>query len=144
MYLGRIVEIGRTPIVISNPLHSYRRVLVAVVPEADSEKVRHNEHVALRFEEIPKLADLEQIGGQGQLVACARLAQNGELVTHIEPPTLASTLVEQKSEAPILAMDREILEGFAPIGFFIGGEGWSCCCLSRVTARNGLSACAAR
>ena len=37
MYLGRIVEIGRTPDVIGNPQHPYTRALVDAVPEIDPE-----------------------------------------------------------------------------------------------------------
>jgi peptide/nickel transport system ATP-binding protein len=120
MYLGRIVEIGRTPDVIGNPAHPYTRALVAAVPEADPERTRNKEHVPLRSEEIPKLTDippgcafhprctfyqpgicdgqipvLQQIGGHKQLVACNPLARGGNLVPYVERETTVGLLVEQ-------------------------------------------------
>lgn len=56
MYLGRIVEIGRTPDVIGNPAHPYTRALLAAVPEADPDVTRHKVQIPLRSEEIPALA----------------------------------------------------------------------------------------
>jgi len=35
MYLGKIVELGLTDVVIGNPLHPYTRALVAAIPEPD-------------------------------------------------------------------------------------------------------------
>ncbi|MFN8531817.1 MAG: ABC transporter ATP-binding protein [Anaerolineae bacterium] len=58
MYLGRIVEIGRTPDVIGNPAHPYTRALLAAVPEADPELTRSKRPLVLRSEEIPKLTDI--------------------------------------------------------------------------------------
>jgi oligopeptide/dipeptide ABC transporter ATP-binding protein len=58
MYLGRIVEIGRTPDVIANPAHPYTRALLAAVPEADPELTRHKQHIPLRSEDIPRLTDI--------------------------------------------------------------------------------------
>ena len=40
MYLGRIVEIGRTADIIHEPLHPYTRVLIAAVPVPGEEKLR--------------------------------------------------------------------------------------------------------
>jgi peptide/nickel transport system ATP-binding protein len=120
MYLGRIVEIGRTPDVIGNPLHPYTRALVAAVPEADPEKARHKSHMTLRSEEIPKLTDippgcafhprcpffqpglcdtaiplLEQIEADSQLVACTPLTLKHDLVPYIEPATAVNILADQ-------------------------------------------------
>ncbi|MBE0688556.1 MAG: ABC transporter ATP-binding protein [Anaerolineae bacterium] len=58
MYLGRIVEIGRTPDVIGNPAHPYTRALLAAVPEADPELTRHKQAMRLRSDDIPKLTAL--------------------------------------------------------------------------------------
>jgi peptide/nickel transport system ATP-binding protein len=58
MYLGRIVEIGSTPDVIGDPQHPYTRVLLSAIPEADPEKTRSKQHIALRSEDIPRLTEL--------------------------------------------------------------------------------------
>lgn len=58
MYLGRIVEIGRTPDIIGDPQHPYTRVLLSAIPEADPEKTRTKQHIALRSEDIPRLTEL--------------------------------------------------------------------------------------
>jgi len=109
MYLGRIVEIGRTPDVIGNPQHPYTRALVDAVPEIDAE-FAHKEHLRLRSEEIPKLTAipqgcafhprcgffqpgvcdvavpvLEPVEGTSQLVACTPLTRTGALIPYSEP-----------------------------------------------------------
>lgn len=58
MYLGRVVEVGRTPEVVANPLHPYTRVLLSAIPEADPEKTRAKDHIQLRSEDIPSLTEL--------------------------------------------------------------------------------------
>jgi len=58
MYLGRIVEIGRTQDVVMNPQHPYTRVLLSAIPEADPERTRQKEHIQLRSEDIPRLTEL--------------------------------------------------------------------------------------
>ena len=55
MYLGKIVELGKTPDVIDHPAHPYTRALLSAVPEADPELTRHKRHLLLRSEEIPSL-----------------------------------------------------------------------------------------
>lgn len=55
MYLGRVVEIGRTQDVIQNPAHPYTRALLSAVPEADPDITRRKEPMPLRSEEIPSL-----------------------------------------------------------------------------------------
>lgn len=55
MYLGRIVEIGRTPDVIGNPSHPYTRALLAAVPEADPDVTRRKQPMRLRSDDIPRL-----------------------------------------------------------------------------------------
>lgn len=58
MYLGRIVEIGRTPDVIANPAHPYTRALLAAVPEADPDLTRHKQAIRLRSDDIPSLINI--------------------------------------------------------------------------------------
>jgi peptide/nickel transport system ATP-binding protein len=58
MYLGRVVEIGRTPDVIDHPAHPYTRALLAAVPEADPAVTRRKQPIVLRSEEIPRLTDI--------------------------------------------------------------------------------------
>jgi oligopeptide/dipeptide ABC transporter ATP-binding protein len=58
MYLGRVVEIGHTPDIIGDPQHPYTRVLLSAIPEADPDKTRSKQHIALRSEDIPRLTEL--------------------------------------------------------------------------------------
>lgn len=58
MYLGRVVEIGRTQEIIAEPQHPYTRVLLSAIPEADPERTRSKQHIQLRSEDIPRLTDL--------------------------------------------------------------------------------------
>jgi len=60
MYLGRIVEIGRTPDVIGHPAHPYTRALLAAVPEADPDITRAKQELPLRSEDIPGLLNIPQ------------------------------------------------------------------------------------
>lgn len=55
MYLGRIVEIGRTQDIIANPAHPYTRALLSAVPEADPDITRKKQQMKLRSEDIPSL-----------------------------------------------------------------------------------------
>lgn len=58
MYLGRMVEFGRTPQVVNEPQHPYTRALLSAVPEADPNLTRHKDRVALRSQDIPSLLNL--------------------------------------------------------------------------------------
>ncbi|RIK38807.1 MAG: peptide ABC transporter ATP-binding protein [Chloroflexi bacterium] len=58
MYLGRIVEEGPTPRVITDPRHPYTQALLAAVPEADPELAQHKRQIELRSSEIPSLLHL--------------------------------------------------------------------------------------
>lgn len=107
MYLGRIVEIGRTPDVIQNPAHPYTKALLSAVPEADPDITRRKQPMQLRSEDIPSLTaipsgcafhprcpffqpgicdrDLPELvvpEGLNQQVACTPLARQGELVLY--------------------------------------------------------------
>lgn len=55
MYLGRVVEIGSTPDVITNPSHPYTKALISAIPEADPELTRTKQRLELRSQEIPSL-----------------------------------------------------------------------------------------
>ncbi|GAB4529892.1 MAG: ABC transporter ATP-binding protein [Anaerolineae bacterium] len=55
MYLGRIVEIGRTQDVIQNPAHPYTRALLSAVPEADPNITQRKQPMQLRSDSIPSL-----------------------------------------------------------------------------------------
>jgi peptide/nickel transport system ATP-binding protein len=104
MYLGRIVEIGRTPDVIMNPAHPYTRALLQAVPEADPDVTRRKQPMELRGDEIPRLTaippgcafhprcpffvegvcdgqvpPLAQAVGYPQQVACTPLVRDGTL-----------------------------------------------------------------
>jgi len=54
MYLGRIVEIGRTSDIIHDPLHPYTRVLIAAVPVPGEEKLKQRVRIK---GEAPSSAD---------------------------------------------------------------------------------------
>ncbi len=58
MYLGRVVEIGRTQEIIASPQHPYTRVLLSAIPEADPNRTRSKAHIQLRSEDIPRLTEL--------------------------------------------------------------------------------------
>ncbi len=58
MYVGKLVEYGRTPRVIGAPLHPYTRALAAAIPAADPEAARRKAAVRLRSLDIPNLLDL--------------------------------------------------------------------------------------
>ena len=58
MYLGRIVEIGRTPDVIGNAQHPYTKALLAAIPEADPDLTRQKKPLELRGEDIPSLTNI--------------------------------------------------------------------------------------
>jgi peptide/nickel transport system ATP-binding protein len=58
MYLGRVVEIGRTQEIIAAPQHPYTKVLLSAIPEADPARTRSKTHIQLRSEDIPRLTEL--------------------------------------------------------------------------------------
>lgn len=108
MYLGRIVEIGRTPDVIMHPAHPYTRALLAAVPEADPDITRKKQPMQLRSDEIPSLIaippgcafhprcpfhaegvcdhavpQLSTADGFNQQIACTPLTTNGKLQPNV-------------------------------------------------------------
>ncbi|MGC4191426.1 MAG: ABC transporter ATP-binding protein [Thermomicrobiales bacterium] len=58
MYVGKMVEHGRTPQIIGRSLHPYTRALAAAIPEADPDLTRSKEKLQLRSLDIPNLANL--------------------------------------------------------------------------------------
>jgi len=58
MYLGRMVELGRTETLVGDPAHPYSAALIAAIPEADPTITRSKERVALRSAEVPSLLHL--------------------------------------------------------------------------------------
>ena len=58
MYVGRVVELGRTPDVVNESQHPYTRALLGAVPEADPNLTRTKERIALRSQDIPSLVAL--------------------------------------------------------------------------------------
>ena len=58
MYLGRIVEEGPTPRLITDSRHPYTQALLGAVPEADPELAKKKTHIELRSAEIPSLLSL--------------------------------------------------------------------------------------
>lgn len=58
MYLGQLVEYGRTPGVIADPTHPYTQALLAAIPEPDPDLTRNKEGVRLRNADIPSLLRL--------------------------------------------------------------------------------------
>ncbi len=58
MYLGRVVEVGRTRDVTENPQHPYTRTLLSAIPEPDPDRTRHKEMLSLRSEDVPSLTEL--------------------------------------------------------------------------------------
>lgn len=58
MYTGRMVELGRTPSVVSQPLHPYTAALMSAIPEADPKITRTKERIVLRSDDVPSLTNL--------------------------------------------------------------------------------------
>lgn len=58
MYVGKLIEYGRTPKLIGRPLHPYTRALAAAIPEADPDLTRSKSKLQLRSLDIPNLNEL--------------------------------------------------------------------------------------
>lgn len=58
MYVGKLIEYGRTPQLIGRPMHPYTRALAAAIPEADPDLTRSKEKLQLRSLDIPNLNSL--------------------------------------------------------------------------------------
>ena len=58
MYVGKLVEFGRTPRIIGRPLHPYAKALAAAIPEADPDLTRNKPKLTLRSLDIPNLTAL--------------------------------------------------------------------------------------
>ncbi|HEX6288710.1 MAG TPA: ABC transporter ATP-binding protein [Herpetosiphonaceae bacterium] len=57
MYLGRLVELAPTPLLIERPQHPYTQALLAAVPQVDPDAERRRPQVALRSMDLPSLLD---------------------------------------------------------------------------------------
>ena len=55
MYLGRVVEFGPTPAIISSPRHPYTRALLSAIPEPDPDLTRERDRLRLRSVDIASL-----------------------------------------------------------------------------------------
>lgn len=58
MYVGKLIEYGRTPQIIGRAMHPYTRALAAAIPEADPDLTRSKNKLHLRSLDIPNLANL--------------------------------------------------------------------------------------
>jgi oligopeptide/dipeptide ABC transporter ATP-binding protein len=58
MYLGRMVELAQSEVLVSDPAHPYSTALIAAIPEADPRITRGKERVALKTAEVPSLLAL--------------------------------------------------------------------------------------
>ena len=58
MYLGCMIELGRTPELINNPQHPYTKALLSAIPEADPHITRTKQRVQLRGMDIPSLLNI--------------------------------------------------------------------------------------
>ena len=58
MYLGRVVEVGRTRDVTGRPQHPYTKTLLSAIPEPDPDRTRRKEQLSLRSEDVPSLTEL--------------------------------------------------------------------------------------
>lgn len=58
MYLGRLVEIAASRQLVEAPQHPYTKVLLSAIPEADPDRTRRKERIALRSMDVPSLLRL--------------------------------------------------------------------------------------
>lgn len=58
MYLGRLVEIAASRQLVESPQHPYTKVLLSAIPEANPDRTRQKERIALRSMDVPSLLSL--------------------------------------------------------------------------------------
>jgi peptide/nickel transport system ATP-binding protein len=58
MYLGRVVELADTELLVSDPAHPYSTALIAAIPEADPIITRTKKRVSLKGAEVPSLLNV--------------------------------------------------------------------------------------
>ena len=58
MYLGRVVELGPSESLVSDPAHPYAEALIAAIPEADPTTTRTKQRLVLRSADVPSLLEL--------------------------------------------------------------------------------------
>ena len=56
IYLGRVVEQGKTNEIFQNPLHPYTRLLLEAIPSLDPLKAKHGKKRAIPAESLPEQA----------------------------------------------------------------------------------------
>jgi len=105
MYLGRIVELGKTPEVIENPSHPYTRALIAAVPDATPVQEQRTEHVELRSMDIPSLYEVPR--GCGFHPRCPLAEQ--DLCDRVRPP-LYQIQDQHQSACHVIAREEAGIE----------------------------------
>ena len=101
MYLGRLVEYGRTPKVIGEPTHPYTMALLAAIPEPDPDLTRTKEELKLRSADIPSLLRLPP--------ACSfhpRCPLFEEGLCDVVYPDLVPATAEQSSACHVIVRER--------------------------------------
>ncbi len=58
MYLGRIIELSPTPLLIEDPQHPYTQALLAALPEPDPDLTRQKAKLLLRSLDVPSLTQI--------------------------------------------------------------------------------------
>jgi len=101
MYLGRLVEYGRTPRVIAEPTHPYTMALLSAIPEPDPDLTRTKEEMKLRSADIPSLLRLPP--------ACSfhpRCPLFEEGLCDVVYPDLVPVTAEQASACHVIVRER--------------------------------------
>lgn len=101
MYLGRIVEYGRTPTIINDAQHPYTRALLAAIPEPDPDLTRAKKAMELRSPDIPNL--LEKPSGCSFHPRCPRFEAG---LCDVEVPELVDIGGARFAACHVVARER--------------------------------------